>query len=57
MGALESTGKEGALRASYVDKLQAAEQQLEALAAREQALKASKEQTEREIETRLKALG
>ena len=37
---LSNTGKEGSLRASYVDKLQASEEQLQGLAQREAQIKA-----------------
>lgn len=40
MGALGASGKEGELRASYVDKLRASERQLDALAGEETKLKA-----------------
>jgi len=56
MGALGQTGKEGAMRVRYVEQLEATEEQLKALAAREIALKAENEQLQREVETRLKAL-
>ena len=56
MAALSTTGKEGALRARYVDQLEASEDQLKALGARESDLRAEIERLEREIEARLKAL-
>ncbi len=56
MGALSTTGKEGALRARYVEQLEASEDQLQALDKRESNLKAEIERLEGEIEARLKAL-
>lgn len=56
MGALGQTGKEGAMRVRYVEQLEATEEQLKALAAREIALKAENEQLQHEVEARLKAL-
>ncbi len=56
MGTLSQTGKEGAMRASYVEKLQATEEQLKALAQQESALKAEIERLKQEIEARLQAL-
>jgi hypothetical protein len=56
MAALATTGKEGALRAQYVDQLQASEEQLKALAGREAELAAEIERLKQEIEALLKAL-
>jgi hypothetical protein len=56
MGALSTTGKEGALRARYVDQLAASEDELRKLAQRESELEAEIEQLKAEIEARLKAL-
>jgi len=57
MAALATTGREGALRAQYVDQLQAAEEQLKALSQRESALKAEIERLKLEVEAKLKVLG
>jgi hypothetical protein len=57
MGALSATGKEGVLRARYVDQLEASEDQLKAVARRESEQKAELERLEHEIEARIKALG
>ncbi len=56
MKALATAGKEGELRASYVDKLRASEQQLQALAGEEQRLKVEIQQLKDEIDARIKAL-
>ena len=56
MTALATTGKEGALRAQYVDQLQASEEQLKTLGQQEAALKAEIEQLKQEVEARLRAL-
>jgi hypothetical protein len=56
MGALSTTGKEGALRARYVEQLEGSENQLRTLDQREADLKADMEQWRQEIEARLKAL-
>jgi hypothetical protein len=56
MGALSSTGKEGALRARYVEQLEASEDQLRALDKREAEFRAGIEQLRREIEVRIRAL-
>jgi len=56
MGALGTTGKEGTLRARYVDQLEASEEQLKALAQQEADIKAEIERLKQEIEARLKAL-
>jgi len=57
MAALSATGKEGALRAQYVDQLQAAEEQLKALSQQEAALKAEIERLKQEVDAKLKVLG
>jgi hypothetical protein len=57
MGALSQTGKEGALRARYVEQLEDTEEQLKALAERESGLRDAVEQVRQEIETRLESLG
>lgn len=54
--ALSQTGKEGALRARYVEQLEASDGQLQALAQREAEFKANIEKVKQEIETRLKNL-
>jgi hypothetical protein len=56
MGALATTGKEGALRARYVDQLAASEDQLRALDKTESALKEDIERLKAEAETLIKAL-
>jgi len=56
MAALAATGKEGALRAQYVDQLQATEGQLKALSEQEAALKAEIERLKREVDAKLKVL-
>ncbi len=56
MGTLSTTGKEGALRARYVEQLEASENQLQGLAQRESDLQAEIERLKGEIEARLKAL-
>ena len=56
MGALSATGKEGALRARYVEQLEASEDQLKTLDQREADFKAEIARLEGEIETRLRAL-
>ncbi len=56
MGALSTTGKEGALRAQYVDQLQAGEEKLKLLEQREADLKAEIERLKAEIEAKLRAL-
>jgi hypothetical protein len=56
MGALSTTGKEGALRARYVEELENSQNRLKALDETEAALRAQIEQLKREIESRLKAL-
>jgi chromosome segregation ATPase len=55
MGALSTTGKEGALRARYVDQLEDSEDRLRTLDGRESDLKAKIEGLKREIENRLQA--
>jgi hypothetical protein len=57
MAALSQTGKEGALRARYVEQLERTEEQLRALERRERELRAEIERVEEEIEARVKALG
>ncbi len=57
MGALSQTGKEGALRARYVEQLEGTEEQLKALARTEEEHKAAIVQVKAEIEARLKVLG
>jgi hypothetical protein len=53
MGPLSKTGKEGALRAQYIEQLGASEGQLKALAKRESELRAEIERLKAEIEARL----
>lgn len=57
MGALTQTGKEGALRARYVEQLEATEEQLKGLARQEEDHKTAIAQVKADIETRLRALG
>ncbi len=57
MQALSQVGKEGALRASYVEQLAATEAQLRGLEKRQADLQAAIKQVEEEITARLKALG
>lgn len=57
MGALSKTGKEGDLRARYVDQLEATEEQLQALARREAGLKEEIKRLKATIEDKIKALG
>ncbi len=56
MGALSMTGKEGALRAQYVDQLQASEGKLREVDRQEADLRAGIERLKAEIEAELKAL-
>jgi hypothetical protein len=56
MGALSTTGKEGTLRARYVDQLEASEDQLKELDQRESDLRVEIERLKQEIEARIKAL-
>jgi hypothetical protein len=56
MGALSTSGKEGALRARYVEQLEASEDQLRSLDKREAGLKAEIERLEKEIKARIGAL-
>lgn len=56
MGALSAAGKEGELRAGYVDKLRASEEQLQKLAGEESELKAEIERLAAEVEAKIKAL-
>jgi hypothetical protein len=55
MQALSTSGKEGALRASYVDKLQASEKELEGLADEETGLKSEIERLNEEVEIKTRA--
>ncbi len=57
MGALGTTGKEGALRAQYVDKLAATEEELQAIARRIAELEAENKRLQKQVDERLKALG
>jgi len=57
MGALGAAGKEGELRAGYVDKLRASEQHLETLAGEEKKLQTEMARLKAEIEAKIKALG
>ena len=57
MGALGEGGREGKMRAYYVDQLEASEAQLQQLAARETALHAEIEQLKAEVEAFVKTLG
>jgi uncharacterized protein YukE len=56
MQALSKEGKEGALRAKYVEQLEVTETQLRGLEKRESELKAAIKQVENEIAARIKAL-
>ena len=56
MGALSTTGKEGALRSRYVQELADSEDRLKELARDEAELKAKVEKLKKEIATRLEAL-
>jgi hypothetical protein len=56
MGALSAAGKEGELRAGYVDKLRASEQQLDALAGEEKKLQAEIARLKEQVEAAIKAL-
>ena len=56
MGALSTAGKEGALRAQYVDQLTASEEQLKGVGQQEAALKAEIERLKQEVDKRLRAL-
>ncbi len=53
MGALSQTGKEGALRARYVEQLESSEEQLKALGHKEAEYKAAIAQVKADIEARL----
>jgi len=53
MQALSNTGKEGQMRAQYVDRLEATEQNLQVLAQEEAQLQAEISRLEKEIERRL----
>jgi len=57
LGALAPTGKEGTMRARYVEQLEATEEQLKDLAQRESALKAEIEQLKKEAERLVGTLG
>lgn len=57
MAALGSAGKEGELRASYVERLRASESRLQSLAGEEQELKAANQRLNQEVDARLQALG
>jgi chaperonin cofactor prefoldin len=57
MGALSATGKEGVLRARYVEQLEASEDELRALDARESSLQEEIERLKGEIRDRIQALG
>ena len=57
MKPLAKTGKEGALRASYVDKLEASEGQLQVLAQEESTLRAQIEKLNQQIEKKIGAWG
>ena len=56
LGALSTSGKEGALRVRYVQQLEGTEEQLRALARRETDLKAEGERLKEELEAQIKAL-
>ncbi len=56
MGALSGAGKEGALRAQYVDQLGASEEQLKGIGGQEAALKGEIERLKQEVDKRLRAL-
>ncbi len=56
MGALSATGKEGALRTRYAEKLEASEDQLRALDKQEADLKAGLELLKADVQKRLEAL-
>jgi hypothetical protein len=56
MGVLGTAGKEGALRAQYVDQLAAGEEQLKGIGQQEAALKAEIERLKQEVEAKLRAL-
>lgn len=57
MGALGTAGKEGAMRARYVEQLAKTEDQLRNLAQSEKSLQAEVERIKKEIETKIAALG
>lgn len=56
MGALSTSGKEGTLRARYVEQLEASEEQLKTVDRRESDLKAEIERLKAEVEARLQVL-
>jgi hypothetical protein len=57
MGALSTTGKEGTLRARYVEQLATSEDQLRMLESKESDLKAEIESLKAEIEAQIEGLG
>ncbi|MGC9332940.1 MAG: hypothetical protein ACP5JJ_02245, partial [Anaerolineae bacterium] len=57
MAALSTTGKEGTLRARYVDQLESSEEQLRVLASQEAEKQAAIERLKSEIEARIKGMG
>ena len=57
MGALSTTGKEGALRTRYVEQLEASEEQLKGLDQQESDLKSEIERLKQDAEERINALG
>ncbi len=56
MGALTQTGKEGKLRSQYVEKLEASEEQLKALARQESEVKAEIARLKQEVKKQIAAL-
>ena len=56
MGALSQSGKEGAMRARYVERLEATEEQLRGLAQRESGLKVEIERLKKEAEAQVLGL-
>ncbi len=56
MGALSTAGREGEMRAAYVDKLRTSEQQLDALTGEEKKLQAEIARLKDQVEAALKAL-
>jgi len=57
IGALSTSGKEGTLRARYVDQLEASENSLRELSQQEASLKSELEVLQAEVEKRIGALG
>jgi hypothetical protein len=57
MGALSTSGKEGTLRARYVDQLEASENSLRELSQQEASLKSELEALQAETEERIGVLG